>query len=277
MQQFHLKTDIKFGPGALDFLGEIRGEKVFIVTDPFMVESKMIDQITSHLGGGSFLVFSEIVPDPPVEVVTRGMAALLEYQPQVVLAFGGGSAIDSAKAILFFSQKSGKMGPARFIAVPTTSGTGSEATAFAVITDKDKGTKYPLVSDDMVPDIAILDASLVKTLPSSVVADTGMDVITHAIEAYVSTCATDFSDAFAEKAVAMAFSYLPSSFQNREDGEAKEKMHTASCLAGISFQLASLGLNHAIAHNVGARLHIPHGVPTPCCCPMSSSSRPAWR
>lgn len=259
MENFEIKTSIRFGEGALESLREIEGKKIFIVTDPFMVKSGMIELVTRHLVDREYKIFDEVEPDPSLELVTRGVKELLEFEPDAAVALGGGSAIDEAKAILHFAGRMGKLPHIGLTAIPTTSGTGSEVTSFAVITDRDKGVKYPLVDSSLLPKRAILDVELVKTLPQSVVADTGMDVLTHALEAYVSVRANAFTDALAEKAALTVFRYLVRSFQSGEDREARERMHDASCMAGLAFDQTSLGLNHAIAHNVGGKLGVPHG------------------
>ena len=176
-----------------------------------------------------------------------------------MLAVGGGSAIDEAKAIMHFSRQIKGKSDMTFIAVPTTSGTGSEVTSFAVITDTLKGVKYPLVDPGLLPDMAILDPSLVKTVPAAIVADTGMDVLTHALEAYVSIKANPFTDALAEKAALTVMKYLVCSYMDKEDSTARAMMHYASCMAGMAFDKTSLGLNHAMAHNIGGKFKVPHG------------------
>lgn len=261
MKEFHINTEIFFGENALDRLSQLSYERVLLVSDPFVVKSGLVKLLTSRLEAAriEYDLFTDIVPDPPIEKVIAGVSAALKTHAPCMIAVGGGSAIDSAKAIRKFANQ---IEPAYFphlIAVPTTSGTGSEVTCFAVLSDPEKGRKYPLASEDLIPDEAILDEVLVKSVPASVTADTGMDVLTHAIEAYVSTANNEFSGALAEKAVEIAGQFLIRSYSSCEDTHARRKMHIASCLAGLAFNSASLGLNHGMAHQLGAHFHIPHG------------------
>ncbi len=260
MKTFDIKTKIYFGENALDRLSDLPYKKALIITDPFMAKSGMLQMITYRLQDGytEFEIFSDVVPDPPIAEISKGVQKMLEYAPDCVIAIGGGSALDSAKAIREFATRGG-LPQTALIAIPTTSGTGSEVTSFAVVTDPEHDVKYPLVSDSMLPTEAILDADLVKSVPATVTADTGMDVLTHAIEAYVSINNNEFSAALAEKAIEICGSFLLRSYLDNNDTHARQKMHVASCLAGLAFNSASLGLNHGIAHALGGKFHIPHG------------------
>ncbi|MDY3919835.1 MAG: 1-propanol dehydrogenase PduQ [Candidatus Limivivens sp.] len=259
MEAIKIETEIYFGADALDSLDGICGNRVFLVTDPFLVQSGLAGLVTKRLQKRQYQIFDKVVPDPPLEAVSEGVQEVLKFQPDTVVALGGGSAIDEAKAILFFARETGQLGTVKLTAVPTTSGTGSEVTSFAVITDKSKGVKYPLVDPSLLPDAAILDVELVKSLPVSIAADTGMDVLTHALEAYVSPRANAFTDALARSAAVTVLGCLVRSCEDPGDLEAREQMLYASCMAGLAFDRTSLGLNHALAHNIGGKFPIPHG------------------
>ena len=219
MNSFSVRTKIMEG-GGLETLAP-KLHKVFIVTDGFMASSGKVSYITEKLdrAGAEYRVFDQVKADPDIGTVTKGVDMIQEFHPDAVIAFGGGSPIDAAKAIVFFAAKTCDMRECMFIAVPTTSGTGSEVSKFAVITDPEKEVKYPLVEDSLLPDVAILDAELTVSVPPSVTADTGIDVFTHAVEALVSTAATDFSDAAAEKAIKLVRRHLMTAYHQPGDAQ----------------------------------------------------------
>lgn len=261
MNQFDVRTKINFGENALERLSQLSYKNALFVADPFIVQSGMIDKLTGYLdrAGIPWSVFHDVVPDPPLEKISLGVQKVLEMHPDVLIAVGGGSAIDSAKAIReIVSRMEPSIHPA-LIAIPTTSGTGSEATAFSVVTDTANQRKIPLNNPAMLPDEAILDVEMVKSVPAVITADTGMDVFTHALESYVSTQNNEFAAALGEKAMELVGAFLVRSYLDSNDTHAREKMHVASCLAGIAFNSASLGLNHSMAHQLGSHFHIPHG------------------
>lgn len=258
---FSIPTTIYMGGDALDRLQGFPIKRALLVCDPFLTKNGAVELVSSRLEamGAQWELFDQIVPDPTVDLVSAGAARILDYRPDTLIAPGGGSAIDAGKAINFIYTQMGASEKPLFVAIPTTSGTGSEVTSFSVLSDPKAGAKYPLVDDRMLPEAALLDPSLTLSVPPHVTADTGLDILTHALEAYVSPFASDFTDALAEKAIALVFANLPRAVKDGGDFEARERLHNASCMAGIAFNNASLGICHGMAHPLGALLHLPHG------------------
>lgn len=261
MKEFEIKTKLYFEENALDHLLNKESSNTMIIADPFTIKSGIIKHVTDRLDqdGITYTIFDGVVADAPLDKVMVGIHAALDQMPDCLMAVGGGSAIDFTKAVRLFAHRINEEFWPRFIAIPTTSGTGSEVTKVSVVTDVEHNVKIPLSDNALYPDEAILDAVLVKTVPKSVTADTGADILTHAIESFVSTGCNDFAAAFAERSVKLCCRYLCRSYADANDYEAREKIHTASCLAGMAFNVSGLGLNHGMAHQLGSMFHLPHG------------------
>lgn len=253
MEQFQIRPEIRFGEGALSALDAIAERRVLVVTDRFLSASGLLDRVKSRLTG-EVEVFDQVTPDPSLELVARGVEVFRAFRPEAVVAFGGGSPLDCGKAVVRFACRQGEERPP-FYAVPTTAGTGSEVTSFAVLTHG--GVKIPLVEDSLLPDVAVLDPAFLAGVPARVTADTGMDVLTHALEAWVAAGANAFTDALAARAFVLAWASLPGAAAG-ESG-AKADMLTASCMAGLAFNGAGLGVCHALSHALGGRFHAAHG------------------
>ncbi len=284
MKWFRVPERIYFEAGSLEYLSKIYDKtKAVIITDRTMIQLGYVDRAIRELEKNKVAtrVFADVEPDPSTDTVIEGTKVMKEFQPDLIIALGGGSPMDAAKAMWLFYEypdtdfealrlrfadirkrtyKYPKLGiRATFVAIPTTSGTGSEVTAFAVITDKKRGVKYPLADYELLPNVAIIDPTLVQSLPAEATADTGIDALVHAIEAYVSVLASDYTDALALKAIELVMKWLPEAYHNPTNFQAREKMHNAATIAGMAFTNAFLGINHSLAHVLGAHFHIPHG------------------
>ena len=277
MARFTLPRDIYYGAGAISELQVLKGhKKAMIFTGGSSMKRggflQKVEDVLHDIGMETQL-FEGIEPDPSIETVFRGAEAMRAFEPDVIVAIGGGSPIDAAKAMWVFYEHPEKTfedikdpftipvlrNKAIFVAIPSTSGTATEVTAFSVITDYKTDIKYPLADFEITPDIAILDTDIPLTMPKKLTAHTGMDALTHAIEAYVATARSNFSDALALQAISDIYDSLVASYYG--DKAAREKMHIAQCMAGMAFSNALLGIAHSLAHKTGAVFHIPHG----CC------------
>lgn len=277
MMRYTVPRDLYFGKGSLEQLKNLTGKRaILVVGGGSMKRFGFLDKAIDYLkeAGMEVKLFEGVEADPSVETVMKGAAMMTEFQPDVIISMGGGSPIDAAKAMWAFYEHPEVTfedlcipfnfpklrNKAYFVAIPSTSGTATEVTAFSVITDYAKGIKYPLADFEITPDVAIVDPALAETMPPKLVAYTGMDALTHAVEAYVSTVNGPFTDPLALRAIQMVFEYLESSYNG--DMEAREQMHYAQCLAGQAFSNALLGITHSMAHKTGAAFegdHIVHG------------------
>lgn len=258
MHTFSVKPQVCFGEHALSMLSSLSARQAFLVTDPFLAQNHMVDMVVEHLPEGCKAhIHTDVAPDPSQELIDRGIESLIAVAPDLVIAFGGGSAIDAAKAMIYLASDRHHQSRPCFIAIPTTAGTGSEVTNFSVVTRGSE--KVVLIDDALLPNYALLDARFTKSVPPAVTVDTGIDVLTHAIEAYVSTDANLYTDTLALRAVQLVFEHLPIVAEDGLRMRSREAMLQASCMAGMAFTNAGLGINHSLAHIIGGRFHVAHG------------------
>ena len=250
MEEFQCKTTIYSGPGAVSALAGMGGQRLMLVTDPFFMKNGTAQRIAQTAKCAQVEYFDKVQPDPSVELAAEGTARLKEFAPDLLVALGGGSAMDCAKAMAYFAK-----GNYKLVAIPTTSGSGSEVTDFAILTHNK--VKHPLVDKRLRPDAAILDSDLLQELPKGLIAETGFDALSHAVEAYAAKNAGAMTDLYAREAFSSAFAALPASYAGRKD--VRLKVHQAATMAGIAFTQAGLGLCHAMAHSLGGLFHVPHG------------------
>lgn len=277
MQSFNVPQSIVFGENALNHLATLKGRRAMIVTGgSSMKRFGFIDQAIAALQSSDIecKVFDGVEPNPSIETVTAGAKEMSQFEPDWIVAIGGGSALDAAKIMWAFYEHPGLTlqdvlpigsiptlrSKAKFVAIPSTSGTASEITAFSVITDTANHIKYPVVSHEIIPDIAIVDPALPTTMPPHITAHTGMDVMTHAIEAYVSIAANSYSDPLAMESIELTYQWLQKAYNQGDDQQARYHMHNASTLAGMAFSNVSLGIVHSLAHKIGGEFGVTHGL-----------------
>ena len=250
MEEFSCKTRLVSGSGTVSLLGTLGAKRLFLVTDPYFSKNGTAKRIAEAAKCREVEIFDKVQPDPSVELAAEGTARLRAFEPDLLVALGGGSAMDLAKAMAYFAK-----GSFRVAAIPTTSGSGSEVTDFAILTHN--RVKHPIVDKRLRPDIAILDSDLLQELPKGLIAETGFDVLTHAAESYVAREAGSITDLYAREAFSSAYASLPASYAGNKS--VRLKVHLAATMAGMSFSQAGLGLCHAMAHSLGGMFHVPHG------------------
>ena len=250
MEEFSCKTRVISGSGTIRMLGKLEKKRLFLVSDPFFVKNGVAKQVAEASGCREVEIFDRVQPDPTVELAAEGTARLREFEPDLLVALGGGSAMDLAKAMAYFGK-----GDYLVAAIPTTSGSGSEVTDFAILTHDQ--VKHPLVDKRLRPDLAILDSDLLQELPKNLIGETGFDVLTHAVESYVAKGSGSISDVYAREAFSSAYASLPASYAGNKT--VRLKVHLAATMAGMAFSQAGLGLCHAMAHALGGMFHVSHG------------------